>query len=61
MYYFIKCFKHGIFILLLMASTTILAQSNQIKGFVTNENNEIINGATIVLYDLNKNICFLNL
>ena len=56
MYYFIKCFKHGIFILLLMASTTILAQSNQIKGFVTNENNEIINGATIVLYDLNKNI-----
>jgi len=56
MYYFIKCFKHGLFILLLMASTTILAQSNQIKGFVTNENNEIINGATIVLYDLNKNI-----
>ncbi|MEO2071152.1 MAG: carboxypeptidase-like regulatory domain-containing protein [Zunongwangia sp.] len=33
-----------------------MAQSNQINGFITNENNEIINGATIVLYDLNKNI-----
>ena len=56
MYYFIKCFKLSLSITFLMVSTTIFAQSNQIEGTVKSENNQIINGASIVLYDGNKNI-----
>ena len=55
MYYFIKCFKLSLSITFLMVSTTIFAQSNQIEGTVKSENNQIINGASIVLYDGNKN------